>query len=222
MTKEAGYVPDTSFALHDMDEEQKEYNLWNHSERLALAFGLINTPESSTLRIFKNLRVCGDCHSVYKFVSGIVGRKIVLRDPYRFHHFSVVASKIKIGTSLSITDNKARKLMEETSSKRNPGFSFYQSTKMRIPLLQVPFNTAWYCHSLSEHDSHSAVKETCTESVVILGRNVIRTSGTKLPLFRGASSGRLSAGAMSPAPFSCLEFRWMFEKQISAYSLSDL
>ncbi|CBI24193.3 unnamed protein product, partial [Vitis vinifera] len=88
MTKEAGYVPDTSFALHDMDEEQKEYNLWNHSERLALAFGLINTPESSTLRIFKNLRVCGDCHSVYKFVSGIVGRKIVLRDPYRFHHFS--------------------------------------------------------------------------------------------------------------------------------------
>ena len=87
-TKEAGYVADTSFALHDMDEEEKEYNLWNHSERIALAFGLMNTPENSTLRVFKNLRVCGDCHSVYKFVSEIVGRKIVLRDPYRFHHFS--------------------------------------------------------------------------------------------------------------------------------------
>lgn len=84
---EAGYVADTSFALHDTDEEQKEHNLWNHSERLALAYGLISTPEGSTLRIFKNLRVCGDCHSVYKFVSSIVQRDIILRDPYRFHHF---------------------------------------------------------------------------------------------------------------------------------------
>ncbi|WRX28815.1 Pentatricopeptide repeat - like 10 [Theobroma cacao] len=88
MIKEAGYVPDTSYALQDTDEEQKEHNLWNHSERLALAFGLINTPDGSTIRVFKNLRVCGDCHSVYKFVSGIIKRKIILRDPYRFHHFS--------------------------------------------------------------------------------------------------------------------------------------
>ncbi|XP_011095712.1 pentatricopeptide repeat-containing protein At3g24000, mitochondrial [Sesamum indicum] len=86
--KEAGYVPDTSYALHDTDDEQKEDNLWTHSERLALAYGLISTPEGSTLRIFKNLRVCGDCHSVYKFVSSIVHREIILRDPYRFHHFS--------------------------------------------------------------------------------------------------------------------------------------
>lgn len=85
--KEAGYVADTSYALHDTDEEQKEDNLWRHSERLALAYGLISTKEGSTLRIFKNLRVCGDCHSVYKFVSSIVGREIILRDPYRFHHF---------------------------------------------------------------------------------------------------------------------------------------
>ncbi|XP_061950340.1 putative pentatricopeptide repeat-containing protein At5g09950 [Populus nigra] len=88
MIKEAGYVPDTSYALQDTDEEQKEHNLWNHSERLALAYGLISSPEGSTLKIFKNLRVCGDCHSVYKLVSGILGRKIVLRDPYRFHQFS--------------------------------------------------------------------------------------------------------------------------------------
>lgn len=85
--KAAGYVPDTSFALQDTDEEQKEQNLWNHSERLALAYGLISTPEGSALRIFKNLRVCVDCHSVYKLVSSIVRREIVLRDPYRFHHF---------------------------------------------------------------------------------------------------------------------------------------
>ncbi|GKV27574.1 hypothetical protein SLEP1_g36734 [Rubroshorea leprosula] len=88
MIKEAGYIPDTSYALHDTDEEQKEHDLWNHSERLALAFALINSPEGSIVRIFKNLRVCGDCHSFYKFVSGIIKRRIILRDPYRFHHFS--------------------------------------------------------------------------------------------------------------------------------------
>ncbi|OVA11828.1 Pentatricopeptide repeat [Macleaya cordata] len=88
MIKQAGYVPDTSFALHDTDEEQKEHNLWNHSEKIALAFGLINSVEGSTIRVFKNLRVCGDCHSVYKHVSEAVRRDIVLRDPYRFHHFS--------------------------------------------------------------------------------------------------------------------------------------
>ncbi|KAK4759272.1 hypothetical protein SAY87_022403 [Trapa incisa] len=87
MIKEAGYVPDTTFALQDTDDEQKEHNLWNHSERLALAFALINVPKGSTIRIFKNLRVCGDCHSVYKFVSKIVNRRIILRDAYRFHHF---------------------------------------------------------------------------------------------------------------------------------------
>lgn len=86
--KAAGYVADTSFALQDTDEEQKEENLWNHSERIALAYGLISTPKGTSVRIFKNLRVCGDCHSVYKLVSSsIVGREIILRDPYRFHHF---------------------------------------------------------------------------------------------------------------------------------------
>ncbi|KAI3819613.1 hypothetical protein L1987_13454 [Smallanthus sonchifolius] len=39
MIKEAGYVPDTSVALQDIDEEQKEDHLWKHCERLALAYG---------------------------------------------------------------------------------------------------------------------------------------------------------------------------------------
>ncbi|KAK9136235.1 hypothetical protein Syun_015565 [Stephania yunnanensis] len=87
MIRQSGYVPDTTFALHDTDEEQKEHNLWNHSEKLALAFALLNTPKGSKIKVFKNLRVCGDCHSVYKYVSVAVDREIVLRDPYRFRHF---------------------------------------------------------------------------------------------------------------------------------------
>lgn len=85
--REGGYVADTSSALHDTDEEQKEQNLWNHSEKLALAYGLLVVPEGSTIRIFKNLRVCADCHLVFKLVSMVFHREIVLRDPYRFHQF---------------------------------------------------------------------------------------------------------------------------------------
>ncbi|EFJ20374.1 hypothetical protein SELMODRAFT_108652 [Selaginella moellendorffii] len=85
--REAGYVPDTKMVLHDVDEEQKESLLAYHSEKLAIAFGLISTPEKSSLHIFKNLRVCEDCHTATKFISKITGREIVVRDNHRFHHF---------------------------------------------------------------------------------------------------------------------------------------
>ncbi|GLJ31771.1 hypothetical protein SUGI_0639100 [Cryptomeria japonica] len=86
--KEAGYVPNMNFALHDVEEEQKEDILGHHSEKLATAFGLISIPPETSIRIFKNLRVCGDCHNSIKFISKIVGRKIVVRDSKRFHHFN--------------------------------------------------------------------------------------------------------------------------------------
>lgn len=85
--KELGYVPDQRFALHDVEDEQKEESLSCHSERLAIAFALISTVESSTIIVMKNLRVCGDCHSVIKLIGLIVGREIVVRDSTRFHHF---------------------------------------------------------------------------------------------------------------------------------------
>ncbi|KAG6737893.1 hypothetical protein POTOM_059424 [Populus tomentosa] len=57
------------------------------NERLAIAFGQVSTVEGSTITIMKNLRVCGDYHSVIKLLSKIVGCKIVVRDFGRFHHF---------------------------------------------------------------------------------------------------------------------------------------
>eukprot|EP01018_Ginkgo_biloba_P024636 Gb_26501 [translate_table: standard] len=86
-TKEAGYVPDTNFVLCDVEDEQKENALCHHSEKLAIAFGLISTSPGTPVRIVKNLRVCGDCHSATKFISKIVAREIVVRDANRFHHF---------------------------------------------------------------------------------------------------------------------------------------
>ncbi|PON78028.1 DYW domain containing protein [Parasponia andersonii] len=85
--KLAGYVPDTSFVLQGVDEEVKLGMLYAHSERLAIAFGLIATPAGAPIRITKNLRVCGDCHTFSKFVSAITQRVIIVRDSNRFHHF---------------------------------------------------------------------------------------------------------------------------------------
>ncbi|KAJ0975122.1 hypothetical protein J5N97_017087 [Dioscorea zingiberensis] len=85
--KKVGFVPDTQSVLHDIDDELKEQILSHHSEKLAIAFGLISTPENSTLRIMKNLRVCNDCHSAIKFIAKVVGREIIVRDATRFHHF---------------------------------------------------------------------------------------------------------------------------------------
>lgn len=85
--KKEGYVPDTSCVLHNVDEDEKENLLCGHSERLAIAFGLLNTSPGTTIRVAKNLRVCSDCHAATKFISKIVKREIIVRDVRRFHHF---------------------------------------------------------------------------------------------------------------------------------------
>lgn len=85
--KEEGYVPNTNFVLHDVEEELKQDIIFHHSEKLAIAFGLINTAPLTPIHIFKNLRVCGDCHLATKFISKIGKREIVMRDSNRFHHF---------------------------------------------------------------------------------------------------------------------------------------
>ncbi|CAI0545063.1 unnamed protein product [Linum tenue] len=87
LIKEAGYVPDMSFVLHDMEREGKELGLAYHSEKLALAFGLLVVPSGAVIRIYKNLRVCGDCHTAFKYISSLYDRHIVLRDSNCFHHF---------------------------------------------------------------------------------------------------------------------------------------
>ncbi|PIA46824.1 hypothetical protein AQUCO_01500399v1 [Aquilegia coerulea] len=84
----AGYIPDlTQVLLFIEGEKEKEAELSNHSERLAIAFGLINLEPGRPIRIVKNLRVCNDCHNVTKLLSSIYDRDIIVRDNSRFHHF---------------------------------------------------------------------------------------------------------------------------------------
>ncbi|CAN1298951.1 Putative pentatricopeptide repeat-containing protein At1g68930 [Linum perenne] len=75
-----GYVPDPSSVLHDVEESEKIKMLGHHSEKLAIAFGLIFIPRSCPIRVVKNLRVCRDCHTVTKYISKITQREILVRD----------------------------------------------------------------------------------------------------------------------------------------------
>ncbi|XP_057957996.1 pentatricopeptide repeat-containing protein At5g16860 [Malania oleifera] len=85
--KAIGYVPEVSFALHDVDDEEKGDLLFEHSEKLALAYGILTTAPGAPIRITKNLRVCGDCHSAITYISKIIQHEIIIRDSSRFHHF---------------------------------------------------------------------------------------------------------------------------------------
>ena len=88
--KRAGYVPDVRWALVKDDgsgEAEKEVRLGHHSEKLAVAFGLISTRDGEPILVVKNLRICGDCHNAIKFISAIAGREIIVRDAHRFHCF---------------------------------------------------------------------------------------------------------------------------------------
>lgn len=54
---------------------------------MAIAFGLIRTSPGTTIRIYKNLRVCKDCHNATEMISKVYGREVIVRDRNHFHHF---------------------------------------------------------------------------------------------------------------------------------------
>ncbi|XP_026664724.2 pentatricopeptide repeat-containing protein At5g15340, mitochondrial [Phoenix dactylifera] len=91
-----GYVPDVASQISRVmdnylengeEREEREQALLVHSEKLAICFGLISTRPGLPLRIFKNLRICTDCHAAIKLISDIFRREIIVRDRNRFHCF---------------------------------------------------------------------------------------------------------------------------------------
>ncbi|KAJ0966244.1 hypothetical protein J5N97_027382 [Dioscorea zingiberensis] len=69
----SGYVPDSSQAplVAEVDGVKCE-SLRLHSERLAIAFGLISMKPGTPIRVLKNLRICRDCHEITKFFFFLV------------------------------------------------------------------------------------------------------------------------------------------------------
>nr|KJB45079.1 hypothetical protein B456_007G288400 [Gossypium raimondii] len=82
-----GYVQDRYSLFSDVEQGEKDPTVYIHSEKLAIAFGLLSLPSAIPVRVIKNLRVCKDCHNWIKFVSKVSNRPIIVRDAYRFHHF---------------------------------------------------------------------------------------------------------------------------------------
>ncbi|GER45335.1 pentatricopeptide repeat-containing family protein [Striga asiatica] len=85
--KLAGYVPDPTAQILSGSGEERELAVLFHGEKLALCFGLMSTKAGRRLYIFKNLRICRDCHSAMKVASRVYVREIVVRDRNRFHSF---------------------------------------------------------------------------------------------------------------------------------------
>ncbi|KAK9053559.1 hypothetical protein SSX86_024633 [Deinandra increscens subsp. villosa] len=86
--RKAGYVANTEFVLHDVEEDVKGDLVKMHSEKLAIAFGLLVYSDNVPLIIMKNLRICGDCHNMARFAALVENRVIIIRDTRRFHHFA--------------------------------------------------------------------------------------------------------------------------------------
>ena len=63
-----------------MDEKHKECVLHYHSEKIAVAFGLISMTSKTPLQIVKNLQICDDCLSSMKLISKIYENRITITD----------------------------------------------------------------------------------------------------------------------------------------------
>ncbi|KAL6658861.1 hypothetical protein ACP70R_002901 [Stipagrostis hirtigluma subsp. patula] len=87
--KEFGYVAEENELLPDIHPDELNTSKVYHSERLAIAFGLISTSPNTPLRITQSHRLCCDCHKVIKFVTKVSKREIIVRDGSRFHHFKL-------------------------------------------------------------------------------------------------------------------------------------
>ncbi|CAN0907044.1 Putative pentatricopeptide repeat-containing protein At3g15130 [Linum grandiflorum] len=89
MKQELGYVTEVKHELHDIDEESKQESLRVHSEKLAIGMALLcgGWEKRRVIRVFKNLRVCVDCHEFIKGLSRILQVGFVVRDANRFHKF---------------------------------------------------------------------------------------------------------------------------------------
>uniref|UniRef100_A0A7N0UU04 DYW domain-containing protein n=1 Tax=Kalanchoe fedtschenkoi TaxID=63787 RepID=A0A7N0UU04_KALFE len=82
-----GYIQEPYCLWNEMEQKQNDPTVYVHSEKLAISFGLLTLSSKMPIHVFKNLRVCNDCHNWIKFVSVVSSRIIVVRDAYRFHHF---------------------------------------------------------------------------------------------------------------------------------------
>lgn len=86
--KTLGYELQTCLVevMNDEGEGTTASNV-HHSEKLAVAFGLLNTSKGAAIRVNKSISMCRDCHNFLKFISISTARRIIIRDSKRLHRF---------------------------------------------------------------------------------------------------------------------------------------
>eukprot|EP01083_Nonionella_stella_P197776 726837_1 len=82
------YQMDCTQITRELEENESATDrMLRHSEKLALMYGLLTTPQHYLLVINKNLRICRDCHNFIKLTSAMKNRKIIVSDVNRVHVF---------------------------------------------------------------------------------------------------------------------------------------
>ncbi|GER27621.1 pentatricopeptide repeat-containing protein [Striga asiatica] len=110
--RKIGYAPETSLVLFDVEEEHKEEQLYQHSEKLALVFSLTSAGNSNrngdVIKIIKNIRICLDCHNFMKFASKLVRKsyngKSVTTDDFSIEKNSKLGASIEHASEITATD----------------------------------------------------------------------------------------------------------------------
>lgn len=86
--KNLGYEPVEYMEVIEEEDEEKVFSSTiYHSEKLAVAFGLLNLPTAHPIRVVKSITMCRDCHNFISFISLLKGREIVIRDSKQLHKF---------------------------------------------------------------------------------------------------------------------------------------
>lgn len=86
--KNLGYEPVEYMEVIEEEDEEKVFSSTiYHSEKLAVAFGLLNLPTAIPIRVVKSITMCRDCHNFIRFISLLKGREIVIRDSKQLHKF---------------------------------------------------------------------------------------------------------------------------------------
>ncbi|PIA51912.1 hypothetical protein AQUCO_01000051v1 [Aquilegia coerulea] len=87
--KNLGYVSQKSLEMADEEEKGKTFSsVVHHSEKLAVAYGLLKVPSGASIRVLKSISMCRDCHNLIKHISALTGREIIIRDSKRLHQFN--------------------------------------------------------------------------------------------------------------------------------------
>ncbi|RDY02567.1 putative pentatricopeptide repeat-containing protein, partial [Mucuna pruriens] len=143
--REAGYNPTTEFVLFDVEEEEKEYFLGCHSEKLAVAFALISTSAQDVIRVVKNLRggrlsleiITDSIISVKAHVLvGIIGKILIWRNGHMFVKYTCIPN-IKFFPSLNLKQQLGSTIELQSYYHLGACIYFLQSYQQN-PIVLVP------------------------------------------------------------------------------------